>query len=630
MKHVQALNYHRPDKTERIAPTMDQSVVIGPDAESAPTRSTYHPIDIGVGKRDTDAERRGSRLPLPGVLDGSMRFTPWVFVIGVLGALGSLARVSFGTAFGPLLLYGGARSVRYGGARASSRRQRGVKLGLVGLTAATAVVFGGMAQASPACPSSAGITTCTFVYTGAEQTWTVPASVTSVTVTAAGAAGGNGFSSSAVGGTADTVSGTLSVTPGSILYVEVGGRGGAAAGNVAGSGGFNGGGNGLEMPCNCSSASGGGGGASDVRSASGSLSTRLIVAGGGGGGGAGVGPGSGGNAGGAGGSGFPGSDTSGAAGGGGGTSSAGGAGGAGGSGSPFGGGIGGTGGSGVLGIGGIGGASAPDGTFDTGGGAGGGRYGGGGGGGGHFGSGGGGGGGSDLVPASGTSGLASSAAQVTISYTVPAAADTTPPSCALTAVIAGPPKQLQITVQDSDGGLKTIATVSSSNATVSIPAFTVGTTSPVVVTATKIDQTLGASVTLQATDMAGNTITCDPEMVTVPGGPGRPVSKVVTGVAQAESTVSIYNSTPGLKQLNVTVNGKLFKVTHLHDGEVRSIDVAAGLKAGNNNAIVLTPRGSSGSAEVLISDMGKHTAAQHGTKHVVVDHQEQQESAPLD
>jgi hypothetical protein len=212
----------------------------------------------------------------------------------------------------------------------------------------------------------------------------------------------------------------------------------------------------------------------------------------------------------------------------------------------------------------------------------------------------------------------------------PGTADTTPPSCALTAVIAGPPKQLQITVQDSDGGLKSIVTTASSNATISIPAFTAGTTSPVVVTATKIDQTLGASVTLQATDMAGNVVTCDPEMVTVNGGVGRPVSKVVTGVAQAESTVSIFNNTPGVKQIDVKVNGKLFKVTRLHDGEARTIDIASALKAGTNNTVVLTARGSSGSAEVLITDMGKHTAAQHGTKHVVVDHEEQQDSAPLD
>ena len=60
-------------------------------------------------------------------------------------------------------------------------------------------------------------------------------------------------------------------------------------------------------------------------------------------------------------------------------------------------------------------------------------------------------------------------------------------------------------------------TTEATNATVSIPAFTVGTTSPVVVTATKIDQTVGASMTVRATDVAGNVTMCDPAMVTVNG-----------------------------------------------------------------------------------------------------------------
>jgi hypothetical protein len=86
---------------------------------------------------------------------------------------------------------------------------------------------------------------------------------------------------------------------------------------------------------------------------------------------------------------------------------------------------------------------------------------------------------------------------------------TTPPAVALTAVIAGPPKQIQITVQDADDGLKSIVVTTSTNATTVVPPFTVGTTSPVVVTATKIDQTLDSSVTLTVTDVCGNVTTAD-------------------------------------------------------------------------------------------------------------------------
>ncbi|MHB1571266.1 MAG: glycine-rich protein, partial [Solirubrobacteraceae bacterium] len=120
----------------------------------------------------------------------------------------------------------------------------------------------------------------TFTSTGAEQCYTVPATVTSLSVTAVGAPGVTP-SSGGAGGNGATVTGTLSVSPGQTLYVEVGGLG------STNSGGFNGGGSAV------GSTAGGGGGASDVRTCSStaascpgaisSLQSRLLVAGGGGG-----------------------------------------------------------------------------------------------------------------------------------------------------------------------------------------------------------------------------------------------------------------------------------------------------------------------------------------------------------
>jgi glycine rich protein len=122
--------------------------------------------------------------------------------------------------------------------------------------------------------SATAATSTTFAYTGGEQTYTVPAGVTSVFVTATGARGGGPTSGYGTGGRGAVASGAISVTPGQTLYVEVGGIGGLPGG------GFNGGGaggsrNGLSVW--------GGGGASDVRTSSGTLGSRLIVAGGGGG-----------------------------------------------------------------------------------------------------------------------------------------------------------------------------------------------------------------------------------------------------------------------------------------------------------------------------------------------------------
>lgn len=117
--------------------------------------------------------------------------------------------------------------------------------------------------------------TATFNYTGAIQTWTVPPCVTSINVIVAGAKGGGG-----AGGNGARITATLTVTPGQVLNIYVGGQGGC--GNS--SGGWNGGATGwASNPANASYNSCGGGGASDIRIGGTALSNRVIVAGGGGG-----------------------------------------------------------------------------------------------------------------------------------------------------------------------------------------------------------------------------------------------------------------------------------------------------------------------------------------------------------
>ncbi len=98
----------------------------------------------------------------------------------------------------------------------------------------------------------------TFNYTGSMQTFTVPNCASSITITAYGAQGGNS------GGLGGRAQGTLNITPGSLLYVFVGGQSNFNGGG-AGAGGSNGG----DM--------------SDVRQGSTSFSNAIIVAGGGGG-----------------------------------------------------------------------------------------------------------------------------------------------------------------------------------------------------------------------------------------------------------------------------------------------------------------------------------------------------------
>ena len=74
------------------------------------------------------------------------------------------------------------------------------------------------------CPATAGADVTTFSYTGGEQTYTVPAQRTQVMLVATGAAGGTSLAFPAFpGGRGAVVSGVEDVTPGEVLYVEVGG-----------------------------------------------------------------------------------------------------------------------------------------------------------------------------------------------------------------------------------------------------------------------------------------------------------------------------------------------------------------------------------------------------------------------
>ncbi|MBK7558913.1 MAG: proprotein convertase P-domain-containing protein [Chitinophagaceae bacterium] len=119
-----------------------------------------------------------------------------------------------------------------------------------------------------------------FSYTGAVQTFVVPAGVTSINVKAWGAQGNSNAQSTAIGGLGGYAEGTLAVTPGQTLYINAGGGGITSV-----SGGFNGGGAaGANAGC-AQARGGGGGGATDVRVGANTLGARAIVAAGGGGGG---------------------------------------------------------------------------------------------------------------------------------------------------------------------------------------------------------------------------------------------------------------------------------------------------------------------------------------------------------
>ena len=85
--------------------------------------------------------------------------------------------------------------------------------------------------------------------------------------------------------------------------------------------------------------------------------------------------------------------------------------------------------------------------------------------------------------------------------------DTQDPQVTLTNEDPGPPIILEITAQDSQSGIETIEAIETINADVQIPAFTVGTTDPVKITASQENAQLDFSVAIEVVDRVGNKTT---------------------------------------------------------------------------------------------------------------------------
>lgn len=154
-----------------------------------------------------------------------------------------------------------------------------ISMGSIALASLTALAT--LATSLLAIQAPASAVTQTFSFTGGPQIYVVPDAVTSISLTLNGAQGGTP-AGGGTGGAGARVNATLSVNPGEVLMIMVGGNGSV-------NGGWNGGGRGA----------GTGGGATDIRRQSGAFNTssscaytltcstndRVLVAGGGGGGG---------------------------------------------------------------------------------------------------------------------------------------------------------------------------------------------------------------------------------------------------------------------------------------------------------------------------------------------------------
>ena len=164
------------------------------------------------------------------------------------------------------------------------------------LSAVGVALAGAVVSAAPADAFTLP-TSQTFAYNGTYQYLTVPAGVHEIHLTAWGGSGGAGGARSglyaAPGGFGALINLDAPVSPGDLLVIEVGAKGGDASGQTAGVGGYasgtgnEGGPGGNVNSVYDGTAGGGGGGATTVIDPSASSTPLLIAAGGGGGGGGG-------------------------------------------------------------------------------------------------------------------------------------------------------------------------------------------------------------------------------------------------------------------------------------------------------------------------------------------------------
>lgn len=118
-----------------------------------------------------------------------------------------------------------------------------------------------------------------------------------------------------------------------------------------------------------------------------------------------------------------------------------------------------------------------------------------------------GGAGTDQIVATNTTGGVTSQGTASITWS---STDTVGPTCKIKSITRTPTMQQEVvTVQDTGSGLASIFNIQVTNGTVSVPAFTVGTTSPVDVTASKTNLTKTTKWSFHASDVAGNSTFCN-------------------------------------------------------------------------------------------------------------------------
>ncbi|HWE60692.1 MAG TPA: S53 family peptidase [Chloroflexota bacterium] len=173
---------------------------------------------------------------------------------------------------------------------------------------------------------------------------------------------------------------------------------------------------------------------------------------------------------------------------------------------------------------------------------------------------------------------------------------------ASTATTHAPPAATQVLpAYVIPAGIQTICT----NCTVSLSpsSFAAGYMSPVVVTASKTNSALRAVISLTATNTAGNKKIFDPAFVTISLNGHQPALQVVNGLAQTDSVLHVFNGSPGISRLVVTVNRRWLRVLTLAPNQQATQDIALAMQPGNNNTVTFIALGTQpGAASLVLGD----------------------------
>jgi hypothetical protein len=153
---------------------------------------------------------------------------------------------------------------------------------------------------------------------------------------------------------------------------------------------------------------------------------------------------------------------------------------------------------------------------------------------------------------------------------------------------------LTMVVQDPVG-IASIDLIYHANANIAMFGFAPGVTTPVTVTATRIDPSLNYGLTIVVTNTVGATIECDPVASVVGAGSMR----MFRGLSHLESKVTLSNLSAVAQRVRVTVNGIRFTV-RVRAGQTRELDVSRAMHVGTQNVAWVKVLGRAG-AKVAVA-----------------------------